>query len=169
MVESSIFILFSATRGIYICWSLRYNLPLNLKSIKSLQKDLQTMPIIKSAKKRVRRAETQAIANAKTKRSMREKIKAFYADIASKKDTTKSQAAAYSALDTAVKKNVISKHRAARKKSQLNTASKAAGTTKAGTKAKKTSAAPKKTTPAKKTTAKKTPAKKAPAKKTAKK
>lgn len=121
------------------------------------------MPIIKSAKKRVRRAETQAIANTKTKRSMREKIKAFYADIEAKKDSTKSQAAAYSAIDTAVKKNVISKHRASRKKSQLNSASKAAGTTKAGTKKKATPAAKKpasKKAPTKKTTTKKPAAKK---------
>lgn len=129
------------------------------------------MPIIQSAKKRVRRAHTQAIANAKTKRSMRDKIKAFYADIAAKKDTTKSQSAAYSAIDAAVKKNVISKQRAARKKSQINTASKEAGTTKAGSK--KTATSTKKTTakktPAKKPATKKTAAKKAPVKKTNKK
>lgn len=130
------------------------------------------MPIIKSAKKRVKRAETQSIANAKTKRSMRDKIKAFYADIATKKDTSKSQSEAYSAIDTAVKKNVISKHRAARKKAQLNTASKVAGTTKTG--AKKKATTPAKKSPAKKPTTKKTPAtktatKKSSAKKTAKK
>jgi ribosomal protein S20 len=132
------------------------------------------MPIIQSAKKRVRRAHTQAIANAKTKRSMRDSIKEFYADIEAKKDTTKSQAAAYSAIDTAVKKNVISKHRAARKKSQLNAASKAAGTTKAGAKKSTAKKAPAKKpaakAPAKKPTAKKkTPAKKPAAKKTTKK
>ncbi len=123
------------------------------------------MPIIKSAKKRVRRAATQSVANAKTKRSMRESIKAFYADLGAKKDTTKSQAEAYSAIDTAVKKNVIAKNRAARKKSQLNAAAKAAGTTKPGSK-KSASTATKKSA-AKKTAAKKSPAKKTVAKKPA--
>lgn len=126
------------------------------------------MPIIKSAKKRVRVAAKQSVANAKTKRSLRESIKAFQSALSSKKDTTKAQADAYSALDTAVKKGVISKNKAARKKSQLNKAAKAAGTTKAGTKktakkapAKKAAAkTTKKTAPAKKAAAKKPAAKK---------
>ena len=120
------------------------------------------MPIIKSAKKRVRVAAKQSTQNAKTKRSLRESIKAFQSAVANKKDTTKAQSEAYSAIDTAVKKGVISKNKAARKKSQLNAASKAAGTTKAG--AKKAAA---KKAPAKKAAAKKAPAKKAPAKKAA--
>lgn len=92
------------------------------------------MPIIKSAKKRVRVAEKQSTQNAKTKRSLRESVKAFTTSLTAKKDTTKAQAEAYSAIDTAVKKGVISKNKAARKKSQLNKASKSAGTTKAGIK-----------------------------------
>jgi len=120
------------------------------------------MPIIKSAKKRVRVAEKQSIQNSKTKRSLRESIKAFQASLTAKKDTTKAQAEAYSAIDTAVKKGVISKNKAARKKSQLNSAAKSAGTTKPGTKKAKTAAKP----AAKKSVAKKTPAKKSVAKKT---
>ena len=128
------------------------------------------MPIIKSAKKRVRVAEKQSTQNAKTKRTFRESIKAFHEAVTGKKDTTKAQAQAYSAIDKAVKKGVISKNKAARKKSQLNKSAKAAGTTKAGTKsAKKVTAkatvkpVAKKTAP--KAVAKKPAAKKAPAKK----
>lgn len=121
------------------------------------------MPIIKSAKKRVRVAEKQSIQNSKTKRSLRESIKSFYASLEAKKDTTKAQSEAYGAIDTAVKKGVITKNKAARKKSQLNTASKVAGTTKAG--AKKTA----KPAAKKATTTNKAPAKKPAAKKTTKK
>lgn len=136
------------------------------------------MPIIKSAKKRVRVTRKASVANAKTKRTMRESIKAFQNKLSSKKDTTKEQAEAYSAIDTAYKKGVISKNKAARKKSQLNAASKAAGTTKPGAKkatAKKSAPAKrspvvtsKKSTTGKPAATKKPAAKKAPAKKTAK-
>lgn len=119
------------------------------------------MPIIKSAKKRVRVAEKQSIQNSKTKRSLRESVKAFHTSLSAKKNTTKAQAEAYSAIDTAVKKGVISKNKAARKKSQLNAASKSAGTTKAGTKKAKS------TKTVAKPAAKKPAAKKAPAKKPA--
>jgi small subunit ribosomal protein S20 len=115
------------------------------------------MPIIKSAKKRVRVAEKQSTQNSKTKRSLRESVKAFTASLTAKKDTTKTQAEAFSAIDIAVKKGVISKNKAARKKSQINKASKSAGTTKAGTKVAKKA-------PTAKVTAKPV-AKKAPAKK----
>jgi small subunit ribosomal protein S20 len=124
------------------------------------------MPIIKSAKKRVKVAEKQSTQNSKTKRSLKESVKAFHASLKNKKDTTKTQSDAYSAIDTAVKKGVISKNKAARKKSQLNAAAKAAGSTKPGTKkatTKKTSPAPKSAT--KKAAVKKTPAKKATTKK----
>jgi small subunit ribosomal protein S20 len=129
------------------------------------------MPIIKSAKKRVRVAEKQSIQNSKTKRSLKESVKAFQATLLAKKDTTKAQSEVYSAIDTAVKKGVISKNKGARKKSQLNSAAKAAGTTKPGTKKTKSTAKPAtkpaaKKAPAKKATTKaKAPAKKAVAKK----
>lgn len=128
------------------------------------------MPIIKSARKRVRVAAKQSIQNAKTKRSMKESIKAFKSAVADKKDSTKLQSEAFGAIDTAVKKDVISKNRAARLKTQINELSKSAGTTKVGTSTKKAKSAPAKKSakPAAKkaTTTKKPAAKKAPAKKT---
>lgn len=128
------------------------------------------MPIIKSAKKRVRVAEKQSVANSKTKRTLRDSIRSFHASLTGKKDTTKTQAEAFSAIDTAVKKGIISKNKAARKKSQLNKASKSAGTTKAGTKVAKKAPAKVTAKPAAKKSApkavtKKPAAKKAPAKK----
>lgn len=117
------------------------------------------MPIIKSAKKRVRVASKAAARNSKTKRGLRAAIKAFHASITG---TNASQA--QSALDKAVKKGVISKNKAARKKKQLATAAKAAGVKQSATKAK--AAAPKKA-PAKKPVAKKPAVKKTTAKKPA--
>lgn len=117
------------------------------------------MPIIKSAKKRVLVAARQGAQNAKTRRSLKASVKAFQAAVADKKNVEQAQSDAQSAIDTAVKKGVISKNKAARTKSRLNAQAKAANGGKR-TVAKKT-AAPKK--PA----AKKAPAKKAPAKKTA--
>jgi len=73
------------------------------------------MPIIKSAKKKLRQDRVRTAVNVKTKTKYREAIK-----VAKKSPTKKDvQAAAYSAIDTAVKKNVIHKNKAARLKSQL--------------------------------------------------
>ena len=109
------------------------------------------MPIIKSAKKRVRVASKAAIRNSKTKRSLRTAIKAFHANI-----TAKNADSAQSALDIAVKKGVIHKNKAARKKKQL------------AAKAKNAKATPvKKAAPAKKAAVKKPAAKKPVTKKTA--
>jgi len=47
------------------------------------------MPIIKSAKKRVRVAAKQSIQNAKNKRSMKERIKEYKSAVEGKKDSTK--------------------------------------------------------------------------------
>ena len=119
------------------------------------------MPIIKSAKKRVRVAKRQSTANAKTKRSLRNAIRNFQTVLTGKKETTKSQSEAFSAIDRAVKNGVISKNKAARKKRQLNAKSKAAGTTKAGSKAKSSVTKPAtKKAVAKKPATKKTTAKK---------
>lgn len=117
------------------------------------------MPIIKSAKKRVRTARKAAVRNAKTKRSLREAWKAFAASPASK-----SHAEVQSRIDTAVKKGVIHKNKAARLQKQAAAKAKAAGV-KPSKAAKKAApkAAPKPAKPA----AKK-PAPKAPTKKTAK-
>lgn len=114
------------------------------------------MPIIKSAKKRVRVSSKAAVRNSKTKRTLRSTIKAFTTSLKGE-DQRKAQ----SALDKAVKKGVISKNKAARKKKQLSAKAKAAGT-------KNTKVAAKKAT-VKKAAPKKSAAKKAPVKKTIKK
>lgn len=98
------------------------------------------MPIIKSAKKRVRVAKKAAIRNSKTKRSLKEALKVF-----KKTSTDKNHRSAQSAIDKAAKKNVIHKNKAARLKSR------------AAKQAKANSTKPK---TAKKTTAKKTTTKK---------
>lgn len=128
------------------------------------------MPIIKSAKKRVRTARKAAIRNSKTKRSLRESWKSFAAS-----PSAASHSAAQSSIDVAVKKGVIHKNKAARLKKQAAAKAKAAGVkpvkkaakpaAKAAPKATKTAKPAAKKTAAKKpsATAKKTPAK--PAKK----
>lgn len=86
------------------------------------------MPIIKSAKKRVRVAKKNAIRNNKTKRTVKGAIKTLTSSFSSKKSVSqKDIAKAQSAIDTAVKKGVISKNKAARKKSQLAKQAKASG------------------------------------------
>jgi ribosomal protein S20 len=118
------------------------------------------MPIIKSAKKRVRIAEKAAIRNSKTKRSLKGAIKAFHAAITGgKKEAKELQSKAQGAIDTAAKKGVMHKNKAARKQSQLAKAAKTA----AGAPA----PAAKKATAPKKAAATKPAAKKAPAKKPA--
>ncbi len=109
------------------------------------------MPIIASAKKRVRTANKAAARNSKTKRGLKGALKAFHRAVTGgKKDAKDLQRKAQSALDKAAKKGVVHKNKAARKKSQLARAAKAAGS-------------PAKTKPA----AKKPAAKKAAPKKTA--
>lgn len=112
------------------------------------------MPIIKSAKKRVKVANKAAVRNSKTKRSLKTALKAFV-----KKSDAKSHSAAQSNVDKAAKKGVIHKNKAARMKKQLAAKAKATGTKPAAKKA----TAPKKA--ATKPAAKKTPAKKPVAKK----
>lgn len=79
------------------------------------------MPIIKSAKKRVKLAAKANARNTRTRRSMREAIKAFNKALQSGKtaDIAKAQSQAVSAIDTAAKKNVIHKNKASRIKSRL--------------------------------------------------
>jgi len=130
------------------------------------------MPIIKSARKRVKVAAKANVRNAKTKRSMRESLKAFTKALAggSATEIAKAEKAAMSAIDTATKKDVIHKNKAARKKAQLAAAAKKAGVkpTKSATKAspaKKATAAKKPAAKATKPAAKKPAAKKTTAKK----
>lgn len=119
------------------------------------------MPIIKSAKKRVRVAERAAIRNSKTKRTLKTALKAFVSSI--KQDNLSK---AQSELDKAVKKGIISKNKAARKKKQLSAQAKAAGVKL--TKTAKVSAKPAAKKPvAKKAAPKKVAAKKPAAKKAA--
>lgn len=117
------------------------------------------MPVIKSAKKRVKVAARARARNLHTKRRMREALKAYGAALESRKpgEVTKAQALAMSAIDTAAKKAVIHKNKAARLKARLAKQAKTAGikppkaspkpkaksrttTKKAASKAKKTSA-----------------------------
>ena len=118
------------------------------------------MPIIKSAKKRVRVAAKSSTRNAKTKKGLRHSIKSLHAAITGKKGVEGAHDKAQSAIDRAVKKGVMSKNKAARKKRQLNAAAKSAngGKRTATKKAAKPAAA-------KKPAAKKAPAKKPAAKK----
>jgi ribosomal protein S20 len=111
------------------------------------------MPIIKSAKKRVRTANKAAVRNSKTKRSLKSALKLF-----AKSPSTKTHSAAQSNLDKAAKKGVIHKNKASRLKRKAAAKAKAAGV-------KPTKATAKKAAPAKKPAAKKPAAKKASAKK----
>lgn len=125
------------------------------------------MPIIKSAKKRVKVARKATIRNNKTKRNLKSAIKNFQAAVAAKsKKSGDALREAQSALDTAAKKGLLHKNKVARKKKQLAAIAKAAKTGTGTSTAKKVVV--KKPT-VKRTVAKKTPAKKATTKKTAKK
>ena len=138
------------------------------------------MPIIKSAIKRMKQTVKRRERNVATKRDIKNAVKSFL-----EKPTAAGLSAAQSEIDTAVKKNLISKNTAARRKANLAKVAKEAGvkmeaSTKKATPAKKPAAkkadtnpaskatAAKKAAPAKKAeTAKKPAAKKAPAKKAA--
>ena len=110
------------------------------------------MPIIKSAKKRVKTARKAAVRNSKSKRSLKSALKVF-----AKSPSAKSHRDAQSQLDRAVKKGLVHKNKAARLKKKAAARAKAAGV--------KPSKAVKKAAPAKKAPAKKAPAKKPAAKK----
>jgi ribosomal protein S20 len=122
------------------------------------------MPIIKSAKKRVKVANKAAVRNSKTKRSLKTALKAF-----TKKPAAAAHSSVQSELDKAVKKGIMHKNKAARLKKQLAAKSKAAGVkpTAAKKAVRKAAAKPaaKKAAPAKKAPAKKPVAKKAASKK----
>lgn len=127
------------------------------------------MPIIKSAIKRAKQTIKRRDRNVGIKRDIKEAVKAFNANPSA---TTLSKA--QSEYDTAVKKNLLDKNTASRRKAGLSKIAKAAGV-KLGTATKKAApakaAAPKtaaKPAAAKKPAAKAAPAaKKAPAKKPA--
>lgn len=85
------------------------------------------MPIIKSAKKRVKVAAKATTRNARTKRTLRDALKSFTKALESGRsaDIAKAEQAAMSAIDMAAKKAVIHKNKAARKKAQVSAAAKA--------------------------------------------
>lgn len=118
------------------------------------------MPIIKSAIKRAKQTLKRRERNIGIKKDVKTAIKAFIAA-----PSAKTLATAQSEIDTAVKKGLIKKNTAARRKSALSKIAKEAGV-KLETAAKKPAV---KATPAKKTAATKKPAatKKAQAKKPA--
>jgi small subunit ribosomal protein S20 len=72
------------------------------------------MPVIKSAKKRLKTSTRKRVVNLKTTRLLKSALKSFAA-----KPTQQSLNQAYSALDTASKKGAIPKGRADRKKGRL--------------------------------------------------
>ena len=110
------------------------------------------MPIIKSARKRVRIAQKATVRNAKTKRQFKSAIKSL-----AKKPSSQSVRNAQSAIDKAAKKHVIHKNKAARLKSRAAKVAKASQV-KPVKKAVKTTVTKKPTTKPK--TNKKAPAKK---------
>lgn len=109
------------------------------------------MPIIKSAIKRVKQAGKRREQNISTKNNVKTATKAFLQDPSAELLST-----AHSAIDSAVKKNVLKKNTAARRKARLSRIAKDA---------KVTLVATKKPTPVKKTEDKKPAAKKTAAKK----
>lgn len=119
------------------------------------------MPIIKSAIKRMKQTAVRRARNVETKKSVKTAVRAF-----TDKPSAKLLSEAQSAIDTAVKKNVLNKSTAARRKSSLSRLAKEAGVKLEA--AKKTATSAVKATPAKKAVTKKAaPAKKTPAKKAA--
>ena len=72
------------------------------------------MPVIKSAKKALRRDQRRTKTNLKIKKSLKQAVKT-----ARQKPTVSNLTKAYSALDTATKKHYIHKNKASRLKSRL--------------------------------------------------
>ena len=109
------------------------------------------MPIIKSAKKAARQAEKRTEHNVEIKKAIKAALKAFKAN-----PTPETLAKAQSEYDKAVKKDLLKKNTAARRKAKLYDMAKEAGV-KLEKKAAKTAAKPAaKTIAAKKPVAKKT-------------
>ncbi len=119
------------------------------------------MPIIKSAKKRVKVAHKATVRNSKTKRSLKSAVKAFSQALTAtdKKKAVQALDKVQSELDKAGKKGIMHKNKVARKKSQAARAARAAGVP-SGSKNTKPAAAAKPKAPAAKPAAKKTVAKK---------
>lgn len=127
------------------------------------------MPIIKSAKKRVKVARAATKRNQQTKRILRQSLKAYELAAKSGKKLTEAHSAAQSALDTAAKKGLMHKNKLARKKRQLAKMAKSAGWRTAGAKKAVTKTAKKAAPAVKKVTKKVIPKKTTPKKPTPKK
>lgn len=80
------------------------------------------MPIIKSAVKRMKQTTVRRARNVETKKAVKAAVRAF-----TDKPSAKTLSEAQSAIDTAVKKNVLNKGTAARRKSSLSKIAKDAG------------------------------------------
>ncbi len=80
------------------------------------------MPIIKSAKKAARQATKRTEHNVEIKKEIKAAVKAF-----KNKPTMKSLAKAQSEFDKAVKKDLLKKNTASRRKAQLHAFAKKAG------------------------------------------
>ena len=87
------------------------------------------MPIIKSAKKRVKVAARANTRNTQTRRNLRDAVKAFNAAVVGGKpaEIAKTEKEAIRAIDIAAKKAVIHRNKAARKKAQIAKLAKSAG------------------------------------------
>ena len=79
------------------------------------------MAITSSAKKAIRASARKRIFNVRRREAVYKTTKAFFKHLSSKKvsDAEKLLPQAYKAIDKAMKRNVISKNTAARKKSRL--------------------------------------------------
>ncbi len=80
------------------------------------------MPIIKSAKKAARQAEKRTANNQQIKKDIRDALKAFRAE-----PTTTNMSKAQSEYDKAVKKGLLKKNTASRRKASLAKIAKTAG------------------------------------------
>lgn len=80
------------------------------------------MPIIKSAVKRVKQADKRRARNVQTKRTLRDNTRALEAAIEAKdsKKINELLSSVYSSYDQAVKKNLVHKNKAARKKASYS-------------------------------------------------
>ena len=87
------------------------------------------MPIIKSAVKRMKQTAKRRERNVATKRDIKSAVKAFMA-----KPTAAALSSAQSEIDTAVKKGLLKKATAARRKASLSKVAKEAGVKLATTK-----------------------------------
>ena len=137
-----------------------YNHPLDCNKTYNERRS-QLVPIIKSAIKRVKQAAIRNERNVATKRAIKAAVKAFEA-----KPSSETLSKAQSEIDKAVKKNLIHKNTAARRKANLSKAAKAAKVTLSPAK-KPAAAKPAAKKPAAKPATKAAPAKKPAAKKPA--